>query len=157
MVQWILAKNKSNIRITIMKKLLGELYNGGPGRSLKAELEARPEEVTEKFKELKQYIATGHERVNSLYKTLQELAEDLQLIKDKTMAMPLTMRLAAENSGLNLEKTAEEFTRLQKLSEEIEQGIKEIMRIIKGYEGTIKELETKLEKEAWIDPRIGQA
>lgn len=138
-------------------KPLGELYSGGPERSVEAELEVRPEEITEKAKELKQYIETAHARVNSLYKTLQELTDDLELLKDKTVAMPLTMRLAAKNIGLDLEKTAEEFARYQKLSKEIEQGITEIMRIIKGYEETIKKLETSLEQEARADTRTGQA
>lgn len=138
-------------------KPLGELYSGGPERSVKAELEARPEEITEKAKELRQYIETSRERINSLYKTLQELADDLQLIKDKAAAMPLKMRLAAESGGSDLEETAEEFSLCQKLSKEIEQGIKGIMEIIKGYERNIKELEIKLEQEAWADPRTGQA
>lgn len=140
-----------------MKKPLGELYSGGPKRDVKAELETRPEEITEKARELRQYLETARERVNFLYKTLQELTDNLQLLKNKMGAMPLKIRLAAENIDLNLEKTAEEFSRFQKLSEEIEQGVKKIMIIIKGYEETIKELEIKLEKEAWVDPRTGQA
>lgn len=145
--------------LIIMKshKPLGELYSGGPERSINAELEARPEEITEKARELVQYLETAHARVDKMFKTLQEFSEDLQLLKDKIAAMPLKMRLAAEQSGLDLEKTAEEFSLLQRLSEEKKQGIKDIMRIIKGYGETIKELEIKLEKEAWKDPRTGQA
>lgn len=124
---------------------------------MSAELETRSEEITEKTKELRQYIETAHTRVDELFKTLQELTEDLQLLKDKMAAMPLKMRLAAEQSGMDLEKIAEEFARHQKLSEELKQRIKDIMRIINGYGETIKKLEAKLEEEAWKDLRTGQA
>lgn len=155
MVQW--AREKNKIKNMKSHKPLGELYSGGPERSVEAELEARPEEITEKAKELRQYIETGRKRVYELYETLQECTEELRLIQDKITEMPLQMRLAAENSGLDLEKTVEEFTRLQKLSEEIKQKTEKMLVTITGYEEKIKELEIKLEQEAWKDPRNGQA
>lgn len=137
-----------------MKKPLGELYSGGPERSLEAELKLTPE--NEEAEKLMQLIEVGRGRIEQMREIVQKYIEDLNLIKEKTEAIPLKMRLAAENNGADLEKMADEFSELQAFPREIEQRMKEAMRVMNSYQEEIKKLELKL-SEAKRHPNIGHA
>lgn len=143
-----------------MKKPLGELYSGGPERSLEAELGAKKEKREPTYiKELRSGVEHANERVKFIHEVLRKLEEDLELVRGKIDAMPLTIQLAAKKGGPEMEKAMADLEMLQNFSKEIEQKMKEKMEIIGGWDKKIKELESKLVDESWKDgePSAGDA
>lgn len=143
-----------------MKKPLGELYGGGPERSLEAELSAKKEKQEPTYvKELRSEVEHANERVKFIHEVLRKLEEDLEIVREKIEAMPLSIQLAVKNGGPEMEKAMADLEMLQNFSKEIEQKMKEKMDIIGGWSNKIKELEEKLVDENWKDgePSVGDA
>lgn len=143
-----------------MKKPLGELYSGGPERSLEAELSAKKEKQEPTYvKELRSEVEHANERVKFIHEVLRKLEEDLEIVREKIEAMPLSIQLAVKKGGPEMEKAMADLEMLQNFSKEIEQKMKEKMDIIGGWSNKIKELEEKLVDENWKDgePSVGDA
>lgn len=143
-----------------LEKPLGELYSGGPEKSIEAELNPREEKVPTYIKELRSNIELAAGRVQLIHEALRKLGEDLNLVHEKIDAMPLKLPLAAERGGAETEKALSDLEMLQDFSKEIEAKMKEKMDMIKEWEEKIKKMEEKLVDGSWKDempPSIGEA